>query len=115
MKKKECDCCKKIIYKEEFYLANDGDLVCINCLIDKGDTDNLWYILLGIVMMIVLIILMTYIYLYRGIFMKSMKHYKNIIRCVNRSHLLIQNYFGCLKMNKRLPYNCHIIVVSTKE
>ena len=41
MKQKKCDCCKKSIHKDEFYLANDGGLVCINCLINKGDTDNL--------------------------------------------------------------------------
>ena len=36
-----CECCKKLIYEDEFYLANDGDIVCSSCLIDKGDTDNL--------------------------------------------------------------------------
>jgi len=41
MKHKKCDCCKKSIYKDEFYLANDGEIVCIKCLINKGDTDNL--------------------------------------------------------------------------
>ena len=41
MKHKKCECCKKPIYKDEFYLANDGEIVCIKCLINKGDTDNL--------------------------------------------------------------------------
>ena len=40
-KNKKCECCKKSIYKDEFYLANDGEIVCIKCLINKGDTDNL--------------------------------------------------------------------------
>ena len=39
--KEYCDCCEKPIYKDEFYLANDGDIVCVVCLIVKGDTDNL--------------------------------------------------------------------------
>jgi len=38
---KKCDCCKKPIYKDKFYLANDGEIVCIKCLINKGNTDNL--------------------------------------------------------------------------
>jgi len=40
-KNKKCDCCNKSIYKNEFYLANDGEIVCIKCLIDKGDTKKL--------------------------------------------------------------------------
>ena len=41
MKHKKCKGCKKPIYKDEFYVANDGEIVCIKCLINKGDTDNL--------------------------------------------------------------------------
>ena len=37
----KCNCRKKLIYKYEFYLANDGEIVCIKCLINKGDTNNL--------------------------------------------------------------------------
>jgi len=40
-KSKKCNCCNKSIYKNEFYLANDGEIVCIKCLIDKGDTEKL--------------------------------------------------------------------------
>ena len=40
-KNKKCNCCNKSIYKNEFYLANDGEIVCIKCLIDKGDTGKL--------------------------------------------------------------------------
>jgi len=33
--KKNCDCCSKLIYNEEFYLADNGEIVCSSCLIDK--------------------------------------------------------------------------------
>jgi len=36
-----CDDCDKMIYESEFYLAENGDVVCSSCFIERGDTDNL--------------------------------------------------------------------------
>jgi len=65
---------------------------------------------LDIVMMIWLITLTIYIYLYRKNFMIIIEHYKNFIRCVNVSHLLIQYFLlgthNEQSLNIKLPQSC---------